>query len=221
MPTSSCRAPRGSTACCIDWTGALLLSGALALLLLGVTQAPQLGWGSPANLGLLAGGVALLVAWVRVEQAVDQPLIQLAVLRHRAVLATNVTGLLTGLAMFTGFLLIPQIAQTPASTSYGLGASVTVAGLLLAPSALGQLVAGPVAGRIGVRTGFRATLVVGSLLDVAAFGLLAALHDAWWHLAAAGCCSAPAWPSPSRRWPTSSSPRWTRPRSASRRASTP
>ena len=33
----------------IDWTGALLLSGALALLLLGVTQAPSLGWGSPGQ----------------------------------------------------------------------------------------------------------------------------------------------------------------------------
>ena len=170
----------------IDWTGALLLSGALALLLLGVTQAPQLGWGSPGNVGLLAGGVALLVAWVAVERRVAQPLIELAVLRHRAVLATNTTGLLTGLAMFSGFLLIPQIAQAPTSTSYGLGASVTVAGLLLAPSAVGQLVAGPFAGRLGVRIGFRATLVIGSLLNVAAFGLLAVLHDRWWHLALGG-----------------------------------
>lgn len=170
----------------IDWTGALLLSGALALLLLGVTQAPQLGWGSPANVALLAGGAGLLAAWVVVEQRVDQPLIQLSVLRHRAVLATNVTGLLTGLAMFSGFLLIPQIALAPESTGYGLGASVTLAGLLLAPSALGQLLAGPVAGRLGVRTGFRTTLVVGSLLNVASFGLLAVLHDAWWHLALGG-----------------------------------
>ncbi len=63
---------------------------------------------------------------------------------------------------------------------------MTVAGLLLAPSAVGQLVAGPVAGRLGVRTGFRATLVIGSLLNVAAFSLLAVLHDAWWHLALGG-----------------------------------
>ena len=170
----------------IDWAGALLLSGALALLLLGVTQAPSLGWGSPANVGLLVAGAALLVAWLAVEQRVDSPLIELAVLRRRAVLATNLTGLLVGLAMFSGFLLIPQIAQAPASTGYGLGASVTVAGLLLAPSAAGQLVAGPVAGRLGVRIGFRSTLLIGTLLTAAAFGLLAVLHDAWWHLALAG-----------------------------------
>ena len=170
----------------IDWAGALLLSGALALLLLGVTQAPSLGWGSPANVGLLVAGAALLVAWLAVEQRVESPLIELAVLRRRAVLATNLTGLLVGLAMFSGFLLIPQIAQAPASTGYGLGASVTVAGLLLAPSAAGQLVAGPLAGRLGVRIGFRSTLLIGTLLTAAAFGLLAVLHDAWWHLALAG-----------------------------------
>ncbi len=170
----------------IDWTGALLLSAALALLLLGVTQAPALGWGSPANVGLLLAGAALLVVWVAVEQRVAQPLIDLAVLRQRAVLATNVTGLLTGLAMFSGFLLIPQIAQAPESTGYGLGASVTVAGLLLAPSAVGQLVAGPLAGRLGVRIGFRTTLVIGSLLSSSAFLLLAVLHDRWWHLALGG-----------------------------------
>jgi MFS family permease len=170
----------------VDWTGALLLAGALALLLLGVTQAPAMGWGSPGNVGLLLAGIALLLAWVAVEQRVEQPLIELAVLRRRAVLATNVTGLLTGLAMFSGFLLIPQIAQAPESTGYGLGASVTVAGLLLAPSALGQLVAGPAAGRLGVRIGFRATLLIGSLLSCSAFSLLAVLHERWWHLALGG-----------------------------------
>ena len=170
----------------IDWVGALLLSGALALLLLGVTQAPALGWGSPANVGLLLGGLALLVAWVLVEKRVPQPLIELSVLAQPAVAATNLTGLLTGLAMFSGYLLIPQIAQAPTSTGYGLGATVTVAGLLLAPSAVGQLVAGPVAGRLGVRVGFRTTLVIGSLLSCSSFTLLSLLHREAWHLALGG-----------------------------------
>ena len=115
-----------------------------------------------------------------------QPLIELRVLRQRAVLATNTTGLLIGLAMFSGYLLIPQIAQAPESTGYGLGASVTRAGLLLAPSAVGQLVAGPVAGRLGVRIGFRTTLVIGALFSFSAFTLLAFLHDRSWHLVVGG-----------------------------------
>ncbi len=170
----------------VDWPGALLLSGALASLLLGVTQASRWSWGSPRTLGLLALGLVLGAVWVRVESRVAQPLIELRVLRQPAVAATNLTGLLVGLAMFSGFLLIPQLAQSPESTGYGLGASATVAGLLLLPSAVGQLVAGPVAGRLGVRFGFRATLVLGTGLTATSFLVLAVLHTAAWHLLLGG-----------------------------------
>jgi len=47
-------------------------------------------------------------------------------------------------------------------------------------------VAGPVAGRLGVRIGFRTTLVIGSLLSFSAFALLAVLHDRAWHLIVGG-----------------------------------
>lgn len=169
----------------VDWPGAALLSAALVCLLLGVTQAPQWGWGSARNVGLLALGALLLVAWVRVESRREHPLIELSVLRQRAVAATNLTGLMVGLAMFSGYLLIPQLAQAPESSG-GFGASVTVAGLLLFPSAVGQLAVAPVAGRLGVAAGFRATLVLGTALTAASFVLLAVAHDEPWHLAAGG-----------------------------------
>ena len=50
--------------------------------------------------------------------------------------------------MFASFLLIPQLAQTPERFGYGFGASVTGAGLLMLPSTLVMLVAGPCAGRL-------------------------------------------------------------------------
>jgi len=102
--------------------------------------------------------------WVRVEARVPEPLIELSVLRQRAVAATNVTATLIGIAMFSSFLLIPQFAQTPESTGYGFGFSVTQAGLLLMPSALVQIMVGPIAGRLGVRIGFRRVLALGTLL---------------------------------------------------------
>lgn len=160
----------------IDWAGALLLSAALGSLLLGVSQAGTWGWGSPVTLGLIAGGLALVAVWIGVEGHVPDPLIELRVLRERAVAATNVTAMLVGLGMFAGFLLIPQFAQTPESTGYGFGLSVTGSGLLLLPSALTQLVAGPVAARIGVQVGFRRVLAIGTTLSAASFVLLAAAH---------------------------------------------
>ena len=53
----------------VDWLGALLLSGALAGILLGVSQAGEWGWGSPANVGSIAGGLALIGVFLAVEGA--------------------------------------------------------------------------------------------------------------------------------------------------------
>ena len=78
------------------------------------------------------------------------------VLRRRPVLMTNITAVLVGFSMFASFLLIPQLAQTPERFGYGFGASVTGAGLLMLPSTLVMLVAGPWAGRIATRANSRA-----------------------------------------------------------------
>ena len=90
-----------------------------------MTEANDWGWGAPRTLALLIGGVAVLGLWLKVEASVPQPLIELRVLRGRAVAATNLTGLLVGFAMFSSFLLIPQFAQAPESTGYGFGFSIT------------------------------------------------------------------------------------------------
>ena len=64
-----------------------------------------------------------------IETRVAQPLIDMAVLRKPAVAATNLTGFLVGIAMFSSFLVFPQFAQAPESTGYGFGFCVTAAGL--------------------------------------------------------------------------------------------
>ena len=164
----------------IDWVGAALLSAALAAVLLAVTEANDWGWGSARTIGLFAGGGLLLFIWVRVESRVSEPLIDLSVLRGRAVATTNLTGLLVGFAMFSSFLLIPQFAQAPESSGYGFGDSVSQAGLLLVPAAIFQLVAGPLAGGLGARIGFRTTLAAGAGLATMAFVFLALEHAHPW-----------------------------------------
>jgi EmrB/QacA subfamily drug resistance transporter len=169
----------------VDWPGAAGLSLGLAALLLGVSRAGDWGWGSPGVLGLLAGGLAVLAGWVALEARVADPLVDVRVLRRRPVLATNLVGLLSGFAMFTSFLLVPQFVQVPEQAGYGFGASVTEAGLLMVPTSAVMLVASPLAGVLGARLGSRVPLVAGALFAVAGFVLLSAAHDTPWEIMAA------------------------------------
>jgi EmrB/QacA subfamily drug resistance transporter len=169
----------------IDWLGAALLSAALAAVLLGVTQANDWGWGSARTIALFAGGIGLFAIWLMVESRIHEPLIDLGVLGDRAVASTNLTGLLVGFAMFSSFLLIPQFAETPESSGYGFGYTVTQAGFLLVPAAAFQLLGGPLAGSLGTRVGFRTTLATGAIAATAAFLMLAFAHSHPWHFVVA------------------------------------
>jgi EmrB/QacA subfamily drug resistance transporter len=170
----------------IDWLGAGLLSVILVAILLGVTEANDWGWTSAPTLALIAGGLLLVPVWLRIEATRPDPLIDLNVLRRRAVATTNLAGLLVGFAMFSSFLLIPQFAQAPERFGYGFGLSVTESGLILLPCALVQLIAGPLAGRLGVKLGFRTVLCMGAVLASISFLMLALEHGRPWHLVVAG-----------------------------------
>src|SRR3954465_14276536 len=146
----------------VDWLGAALLSVALASLLYGLSKATAWGWGDPRVLGLILRGLAVAAFWVWVETRIDQPLVDMRVLRRRPVLMTNVTAVLIGFSMFASFLLIPLLAQAPQRTGDGFSASVTGAGLLMLPSTLVMLVAGPFAGRLATRVNSRLPLVLGT-----------------------------------------------------------
>jgi EmrB/QacA subfamily drug resistance transporter len=166
----------------IDWTGAALLSVGLAALLLGISEGPRWGWTSAGVLGLFAvSGLALLV-WVRWELREDEPLVDMRMMRKRAVWTTNLTALLVGFGMFGSFILIPQFVQAPEGAGYGFNATVTDAGLILLPATTVMLFAGPIAGWLGGRVGSRLPLLIGTLLASAAFALIAVAHEARWEL---------------------------------------
>jgi MFS family permease len=170
----------------IDWVGAALLSAALIALLIGVSRANAWGWLAPATVVLLAGGTALCAALGAYELRRRDPLIDVRVLRRRAVAATDAYAWLVGLVTFCCFVVIPQLAQTPLATGYGLGLSGTSAGLLLAPSAFGLLVMGPVTGVLGTRYGFRVVMGGGAVVTAAAALWMTAAHTEAWHLIAGG-----------------------------------
>jgi EmrB/QacA subfamily drug resistance transporter len=166
----------------IDWTGAVLLSGGLGALLLGISEGPRWGWSSGRVLGLFVAAVVALALWVRYELRVPVPLVDMRMMRRRAVWSTNVAGLLVGFGMFGSFILIPQFVQAPPGAGYGFNATVTEAGLILLPATAVMLFAGPIAGWLGGRLGSRLPLLIGTGLAAAAFALIALAHDHQWQL---------------------------------------
>jgi EmrB/QacA subfamily drug resistance transporter len=166
----------------IDWLGASLLAVGLGSLLLGISQGPSWGWTSTRVLGLFGVALVALVAWVRYELRVPDPLVDMRMMRRRAVWSTNLAALLVGFGMFGSFILIPQFVQAPPGAGYGFNATVTEAGLILLPATAVMLFAGPLAGWLGARVGSRLPLLIGTLLAAAAFALIAVAHEHRWQL---------------------------------------
>jgi EmrB/QacA subfamily drug resistance transporter len=166
----------------IDWVGAVLMALGLGGLLLGISQGPRWGWTSGRVLGLFAVSLVAFASWVRFELRVPEPLVDMRMMRRRAVWTTNLAALLVGFGMFGSFILIPQFVQAPANAGYGFNANVTEAGLILLPSTAVMLFAGPIAGWLGSRFGSRLPLLIGTLTAAAAFGLIAVAHEHRWEL---------------------------------------
>ena len=177
IPDSPVRSPGG-----VAWLSAVLLSGWLLALLVAVSQAPRWGWVSPRVLALFAAAVLLALAWARAESRAPHPLVDLRMMRLRAVWTTNLVAFLFGIAMYAVFAFLPQFLQTPRSAGYGFGATVTQAGLLLLPMTVGMFAFGTASGWLSGRFGSKAVLLAGTAMSVPAFALMAFVHGEVWQL---------------------------------------
>jgi len=175
VPESPVRAP-GT----INWLGAVLMSGWLVTGLLAMSYAPTWGWGSTSIIELTAATGVLLVLWVVSENHSASPIVDMKMMRIRAVWTTNLTALLFGFGMFAMFIALPQFAQTPTHVGYGFGASVTQSGLFLAPFAVAMVIVAPMTGRLSVLIGSKMVLVTGSFFAASSYLVLVVVHDASW-----------------------------------------
>ena len=160
----------------LDLVGAALLSLALMSLLLGVSQGNAWGWASTGVLGLFAASAVLGVAFVLFERRVPEPMVDMQLMSRRPVWSTNLTAFAIGFAMFGSYVLIPQLVELPAVTGYGFAKTTTVAGLLMLPSAVVMLGAGPLSGWLGLHFGSRLPLALGAMFTTFAYVWLALFH---------------------------------------------
>ncbi|KOX53074.1 MFS transporter [Streptomyces ardesiacus] len=175
VPESPLRA-KGS----FDLPGALGLSAGLILFLLPISKGSDWGWSSPTTLGLFAAAVVVLLLWGLMELRVAAPLVDLRTTVRREVLLTNLASIMVGVSFFVISLVLPQLLQLPAETGYGLGRSMVVAGLCVAPLGLTMMFTAPVYARLSARYGPRTTLIVGLVvIGIGYAGGLGLMSAAW------------------------------------------
>ena len=94
-----------------DVPGGVLVTGGLVTLVYAITQANNNGWGSSSTIGLFAGSVVLLAAFVGWERRTAEPLVPFSFFRLRTVVGANIAGLILGTAIFAMFLMLTLYMQ--------------------------------------------------------------------------------------------------------------
>jgi EmrB/QacA subfamily drug resistance transporter len=132
-----------------DFPGAATVTASLALLVYGISKAPDVGWSSPQTIGLLAAAAVLLAAFVAIESRSEAPMMPFRIFRVRTVTGANVVGFLLGAVVFSNFFLLTLYVQQVLHYS-ALKAGLTflaTAGVVIPVAGLSQALVT----RIGVR----------------------------------------------------------------------
>ncbi|MGN0064429.1 MAG: MFS transporter [Nocardioides sp.] len=171
----------------LDVPGALGLAVGLGGVLVGVSKGNEWGWGSPATLGCLLGGLAVLVGWGRYQIGQREPLVDLRLNAQGPVLITNLAAMLVGFGMMASSIVVPQLLILPAETGHGLGLTLLESGLWMTPGGLVMLVLAPYSGRLIGLIGARATLAIGAGVLTASYVFAAFNMSEPWHLLVTMC----------------------------------
>jgi EmrB/QacA subfamily drug resistance transporter len=146
-----------------------LVAGGVGLLIWGLVQGGQDGWGSSQNvLGLAIGGL-LVVGFVLRESHTAEPMIPLGLFRSMAFSSAVVTQFLMAASIFSAAFLISQFFQ------FALGDSPFATGLRFLPWTATPLVVAPIAGAISDKVGARALVVPGLVLQGLGFAWIVSL----------------------------------------------
>ncbi|MEV6483337.1 MFS transporter [Streptomyces sp. NPDC051576] len=163
----------------MDWAGGILLGGGVTLIIYGVGEGSEWGWGSGKFIGFMAGAVVALVVFLLVERRVAEPLFPLAMVRRRpvwtALLATAVAaGALNAVGVVIQLLvLMPKIPHV----SEGLGWSGTHNAIVTSPISAMIIVGAISTGSVARRIDSRILLGLGVALAVIGYGIGTQYHS--------------------------------------------
>jgi EmrB/QacA subfamily drug resistance transporter len=144
-----------------DSQGAVLVTGGMLLLVYSLVRAPAVGWGSFQTIATLAGSAILIMAFVLNELRSRNPLVPLAILRVKGLVAADLTQLIAFTGFFSMFFYATLYMQEI------LRYSPLKAGAAYLPITAGFAVAGGMASQLVTRIGTRPVVVAGCLIAAA------------------------------------------------------
>ena len=141
-----------------DIPGAVSVTAGLALLVYGLVNTVDAGWGSSETLLILAGALVLLAVFIAIEARSRSPLMPFTIFRLRTLTGANIVGLLVGMSLFSMFFFISLYVQQV------LGYEPLKAGLAYVPLSILIILSAGGASQLVTRVGFKPTLIAGMLL---------------------------------------------------------
>jgi EmrB/QacA subfamily drug resistance transporter len=161
-----------------DVAGFLLSGVGLGSLMYGVSEGPDLGWGSATVLGTIVVGIILLAIMVIVEMRTREPIVALRLLGNRLFRAANGVMILGSIA-FLGTLYVISLYYQD-----GRGLSPLQSGLSTFPEAVGVMVGAQLATRVLyplLRPRRHIAIgLTGTAVSIALLSLLTATSSLWW-----------------------------------------
>ena len=152
----------------IDVYGTLTMAIGLVLFVVAMTEGTDWGWTSPRILGMVAFSLVMFIVFGWIETKVSDPFIDMALMKKRNILVTNIVIFIVGFQMFMVYQSLAAMVMSP--KPIGFSASITDAGLIQLPSALIQLVLAPLIGILIIKVGMKRPMIVG--MFVLALGYL-------------------------------------------------
>lgn len=150
-----------------DWSGTISFTLGMTLLLLALTFGGFDGWANLHELLLFSFAVVFLLAFLFVENKVEQPMLDLELFKTKVLAYAFSSNLLNGIARgAVTFLLVFYFQGIKAIDP-------VVAGILLAPFAISMMIVAPISGWLSDKIGSRELSSVGLLISaVGLFGLM-------------------------------------------------